>query len=458
MRPFNKLNCLLQPTKVEYSFSQLSSGYTGLLDATRTAGKVYGYAGGLSMLVLNINASSAYVSASSEAGTGSDLMTVSIDGGATQTLTLDNGHFTIFKDLVQQERTVCIMFGAAYYNIPFFYTSRPPVLTVQGFSPTVVVPSAWVQPGDGSSLSISSAFMVGMPNSTVGYIPNSTPGYSYMVSGSNVPSTRIKTSARNLWVTSTNNYVFVSVDGGQATRYYSPLWSGNVRVTQIKLDGNLHTYNVWQSRANGSNCIFSVGTDAPLNDIGIKRRLDQYGDSITDGAGSTSSGDVDTMQTAASLGMCGSAYGIAGETISQLLTRLPTLLAGKTVTSSDIAIIAEGRNNTGGSISAPILADYVSIINSLLSKGYGKVFCRGIIGSTVSGANTYWPAENASLLAAVTSVANANVIFIDTSGWPVTFGGTNGGIGIQLLDGTHPTDTGYITMAGYAITAYTPLI
>lgn len=457
-RRFTLRELMLSPTTVAFNWAQFAAGLTGSVDAARTAGRFYGQAGGLTMWVGFIRGTDASVRATSDNGLAPGLVTVSIDGAASTVCPLENGRYTLFSGLIQAERLVCIAFGAAFYNIPYFTAALDPVLLVTGQSPSVDTPTAWVQPGDGSALTAWSSFLTGMPNNTAGYVPHDTPGSVYMVSGSNVASVRLRTQARKMLVSTIDQYVYVSVDGATPTRYYAPLGTGQLRPVVIPLDGALHTYNVWPDRARGQNCTFAVGVDAPLVDIGSKRRLDQYGDSITDGAGSTSSGDVETMGVAATLGMVGSAYGISGETITQLLTRLPTLLAGKTVSSDDVAIIAEGRNNTGGAFSAQVIADYTSIITALLAKGYGKVLCRGVLGSVVNGVSVYWPAENASIQAIVAAFNDPRVVFVDISSWQVTFSGNNGGVGIPMLDGTHPPDAGYAVMAPLAVAAYAPLI
>lgn len=182
-------------------------------------------------------------------------------------------------------------------------------------------------------------------------------------------------------------------------------------------------------------------------DIGTKRRLDQFGDSITFGAGSTGSGDVDTLREASALGMTGGTYGISGSTVSALATNLPGFLSGRTIDSTnDVAIMAMGRNDAsaaGAAMTTQQVTDYTSCCNQLIAR-YGKVICRGMLPESTFN----WSGWASSINSIITSIGNANIKAAVTTGWT----------GIATADGTHPTDAGYITLAGYATTAYTPLI
>ena len=88
------------------------------------------------------------------------------------------------------------------------------------------------------------------------------------------------------------------------------------------------------------------------------------------------------------------------------------------------------------------------MIDSLLAKGYGKVFCRGILPPHDSNANAIAQAANVTLKSLVDARANPNVIWIDTSTWT----------GYTSTDGVHPDAAGYLTLATHAYAAYLPYI
>ncbi|MNC27678.1 hypothetical protein D3C75_758590 [compost metagenome] len=245
--------------------------------------------------------------------------------------------------------------------------------------------------------------------------------------------------------------VGVSKNGGFPTFYsVSDEATAPSRSLVIPCDGSTSVYNVWDSgngRAAGG--IFAVAGDSTFLDIGTRRRMDQYGDSITYGSGpNATSCDTETMHVAAKLGFVGSTTGISGQTITGAKAMLDSSLPGRTVSSSDIAILALGGNSAENGIDSTEQADYNILIDKLLTKGYGKVFCRGILPVVNSGANAIVVTANGVLKSLVDARANPNVIWIETVDWT----------GATSVDGVHPDASGYITLSTYAYNAYLPYI
>jgi lysophospholipase L1-like esterase len=304
---------------------------------------------------------------------------------------------------------------------------------------------AWFEPFANNSLMAWSAYPIVAPSGTgFALLPisvNSSPATT--ASGSSVPSLRFRTTATKLLIQSSNNFVYVSIDGAAPTKYDTS--NTTALATQVFTVSGLsgdHVYNVWASN-NVSSSRFSVASDASIIDLSSKRRLDQWGDSLTGGdqPGAGLSGDVETMSVASVLGMVGSTYGIGGETIAGLAGRMANNVTGKTASASDVCIIAIGRNDTVWDATA--ITNYTAIISAALAK-YGRVLCRGVLPE---GANLF-PTVNNGISALVTSIANANVVFVNTSSWS----------GIATADGVHPTAAGYVTVRGYAAAAYASLV
>ena len=263
-------------------------------------------------------------------------------------------------------------------------------------------------------------------------MPNATGGSTF---GSNCPSIRISTNSTELVILTHSAAVYVSVDGAAPTKYTQ---TAGIAVVITGLSGT-HTYNIWCSDVFRLYVGILSGSFSNVTD---KKRLDQFGDSITQGGsgGFSTQGDVETFAAASALGYVGGTYGVGGNTIAALNTRLDTVLAAKTVTGSDVAIIAVGRND-GATASGTRQSGYVSIINKLIAKGYGKILCRSVLRD---GDGDSYPLINADIAAAVTTVADAKAVYVDIEGWSP----------VATHDDVHPIEAGYITMRGYAIADY----
>ena len=237
--------------------------------------------------------------------------------------------------------------------------------------------------------------------------------------------------------------VWISIDGAEPT--ITATTNGVARIAGLS---GTHTYNVWAtSRDSGSagrTHIYGINANAAITPPTNPKRLDQFGDSISEGVLAAPQGYVETNEVAAYFGYLGCNYSVAGDTINGLLTKLTDGSYNTDISNiigvNDVAILAIGRNNVSSGIDATEQAEYEGIIDQLLTLGYSKILCRGILPES---GNSY-ATENAALESIVTGYGNSNVIWIDTSGWT----------SIDTQDGVHPSITGYSQMVDYAKVSY----
>ncbi len=428
------------PTTLQVTSAQYTIGLTGSTSTTKNAARVYGRAG-MSIWGGVITGTEAKITASSDAGALDELIAVAIDGGAFSNATHVSTLYTLFTGLPHASRFVEIRYGSAFGNGPYVLSSGN-VLQVTGQPPSISPVTDWAQLGADSATSFSNAPLVA---NVATYSPQLSAGKGTY--GSAISTIKIKGSFNNLYVALHGDLRKVGVSkNGAAPTFYSVAVETNkpIRVMKIPCDGSLSTYYVWDDgcgRSGGGH--FSVAGDATRQDVGVQRRLDQYGDSITYGTGpGATPADVETMPAAAAMGFVGSTYGIGGYTIAQCIGLLDTILPVKTVTANDVAILAIGRNNIP-TITAQDEIDYATCIDKLVAKGYGKIICRGIL-PLPNGTDSF-PAENAALQAVMVAKVNPNLIWVPTDTW----------IGWGSSDSVHPTDAGYITLKNFAIPAYT---
>jgi lysophospholipase L1-like esterase len=422
------------PVTVNLTYAQFDQGgVAGPTDTTRTAGRIFWAAGNTFWYGL-IKGTVATITAS-HTGTPNGAYEVSVDGGAFTALNQVSGSYTLFTGLSDINHVVIIRIGGAFGNNAFFLSTGT-VFSCTGVAAGIT--KRFVsQPYDiTGNASWSCAFT--QPAATYNNPPKRAAMFGVnTTAGSSIPVVRFSSALTQIWVYTNQLFVFVSVDNAAPTRYStgaSPTASAVFNVPAT-FDGTTHTYNVWSANVNGAAGVFYVYADSALLTLTNAGRIDQYGDSITRGAGSTSSGDVDTMQVGAMLGRVGSTYGIDGNTIATLQARMSAaLLVKDTDNTKDVAIIAIGRNDTLWDATA--ITNYTDIINQLLVK-YKTIICRGVLPE---GANI-WPTVNNGISALVTSIGNANVKWMPTSAWT----------GIATADGTHPTDAGYVQIRNYEL-------
>lgn len=420
------------PTTVNFTAEQFAPGFSGSTSATKNVARLYGRAS-LTLWSGWITGTEAKLQADSDWGANPGVVQVALDGGAFSDAANSVTTYTLFTGLSHATRFVEIRYGSDYGDAPFIPASGN-VLEVTGQPPAVI-------PAANRATAVSFA---AVPNTT-DYLP-AIQAQKSIVYGSNVGSARLRGAFNKLVVTVNGlRKIAVSKNGAAPVFYTAASESGNpIRAILVPCDGSLATYNVWDDgnfRTDGGH--FAAAGDAVLQSLDTVRRYDQYGDSITYGAGpGATSVDVEVMRVAAALGGLGSTNGVSGYTIGQCDAQLDTWLPLKTVTEDDVAILAVGANNLPG-IDAGELISYDSCIDKLLVKGYGKVLCRAILPSP-DGANT-WVVANAALQSVVTALSNPDVIWVDTNTW----------LGYDTTDNVHPTAAGYVTLAGYALPAYT---
>lgn len=429
------------PTTLALTYAQMDGGNVrGVTDTARTAGRVY-WAAGRSYWAGSIKGTSAAFTATA-ASSPSGLVEVSVDGGAYAAAAQVAGVYTLFSGLADTDHTVLVRFAAAY-GVNSYCLTTGNVLACTGIGPAIRQRYI-AQPYDlTGNVAWSCAFytpggVFGNPGKESAFFGVNT------TAGSAVPCVRFRCSATQLFVLTSQAYVFVSVDGAAPTRYATGYAASTPKLFTVPAtyDGTAHNYSVWAPNVMSTSGVFGVYADAPPVTLSTAGRLDQFGDSITRGAGSTSPGDVETMSVAANLGYVGSTYGVDGNTVAALQARMASaLLIKDTDVSKDVAIIAIGRNDAVWDAAA--ISNYTDIINQLLVK-YKTIICRGVLPE---GANL-WPTQNNGISALVTSLANARVKWLDTSAWS----------GIATADGVHPTDAGYVTIRGYAVAAYPALL
>jgi GDSL-like Lipase/Acylhydrolase family len=361
---------------------------------------------------------------------------VSVDGGALNIAPNVGSVYTLFTGLSDTWHRVTIQTGTAWGVNNLHLLPSGTALSVTGVDAAWVAPSYWLHPGDSGSLFHTTG---ALGANVTDYLPANVL-VPAVTNTSNVGTVRFRAAATKLFIYSNTNCLFYSRNGGAPVRV--PVTANTGTVIE-GFDGTEATYSVW---SNGGRFV-SVGTDAPLVDVGAKKRMDQFGDSITAadsvaGTADQNRGDSDVLGVAAALGFAGATYGISGQTIAALKTNIVTQLAALPAAGPlDVAVLAIGRNNLVGDMDATEQADYSAIIDSLLAKGYGRVLCRGVLPDS-----QVWTAFNATMSSVVAAKADARAVYINTNSWT----------GIANGDGTHPTIAGYATIRVYAIAAYAP--
>jgi lysophospholipase L1-like esterase len=316
------------------------------------------------------------------------------------------------------------------------------ILNITGSSPYIDLPSSYAVSANTNS--INTAIGAGVTNTA-----NHTPALSMYnaVSASNLPMLVLRGNFQRLNVSNVGatdlagTYgIWVSVDGAAPTKYNAIASVGNANAISITATAGTHTYYVWST---WSGAVFSAAGDSTATAMTGLPQLHQFGDSITSGI-TNDRGNIDTFRIGASIGYPALTLGVSGYTIEQLDTALSGWLTATPVTSSDVAVLAIGRNNVGGSFSAPVTTAYNSILNKLIAEGYGKILVRGILPT--GNLSSTFPLENASIQSCIATVNNPKLIFVDTSTCPA--------YATESGDNTHPTSAGYVTIADYLLPKY----
>ena len=433
------LSGVVLPSTVNYAYAAFAGGIMGPSSTTINAAKHYLVAK-YTQWVGYITGTEAKVTATSDWGMNAGLVEVSIDGGAFSSAALEGGRYTLFTGLAQATRLVQIRINESYSTVANFATSGT-VLTVTGAPPALELPAGWVQ---ATQVSPTNAITAAARNAApAGFTPDFIGGSG---TGSNVPMVVMKGAFGKLFIGGTFTYAFISKNGAAPTRV-GPFAGGgsNVKATVFTCDGSDSTYYVWgtNNTADGSGSFAVSGDAARSASLAVTRRAIQYGNSITYGQGASSPGDVDTMRVFAALGLCSATSGVSGDTIATLKARLAGEMARRTIGAGDIAVLSIGRNNADAAFDATETADFGDILTTLRAS-YSKVIVRGILPE----GGTTWTDPNGSMQSIVTARADANIVYVNPASWS----------GIVTSDGIHPTDAGYLTIAGYAQPAYAPLV
>lgn len=430
---------LPDPTTVNFTSAQYSPGLTGSVSTTKTAGRIY-MRGAVTLWSGFISGNEAKLTTPSDFGDNAGSVQVAIDGGVFTLAPNTGSVYTLFTGLAHATRFVEVRYDAQMGDAPYIAATGN-VLEVTGQPPTLATLANKVQNGADSATGFYSGAQVA--NSAT-YTPpmQAQKGQNY---GSNVGSIKIRGAFTKLAVTvNGSRKIAVSKNGAAPTFYDVADETDNpIRAMIVPCDGSTSTYYVWDDGNGRSlNGHFAVAGDSALLDVGTRRRLEQYGDSITFGSGpGATSRNTETMRVAAAMGFIGSTTGISGLTISGLKTLLDTVLPARTVAATDVAILAIGGNSAAEGIDSTEQADYASCIDKLLAKGYGKVLCRGIIPNVA--AQPLVDAANVTLKSVMDGKSDARLAWIDPTTWA-----------FSTQDGTHPDAAGYTTLAGYAVPAY----
>lgn len=428
------------PTAVNFTSAQVSPGFSGSISTTKNAARIYAR-GSLTLWCGWITGTEAKLTAPSDFGDNDGALEVAVDGGAFSAAARAGSVYTLFAGLSHATRFIEFRWVSLMGEAPYIASSGN-VLAVTGQPPALTTLSAKVQAGADSETGLYNGALVA---NLATYTPllQAEKGTNY---GSNIGSAKIRGAFTKMVVTvNGSRKIAVSKNGAAPTYYTAADESGDpVRAITVPCDGSTSTYNVWDDgNYHSAGGTFSIAVDSPLLDIGTRRRLHQFGDSITYGSGpGAASINTETMYVAAQLGFVGSTIGISGQTIAGCKTMLDNTLPLLTVGVDDVAILAIGGNSASDGIDATDQADYGLCIDKLLAKSYGKILCRGILPiASVQGAID---TANAAMKSVMDAKADPRLVWIN----PVTW------TGYDSQDNTHPTAAGYMTLSGYAAPAY----
>lgn len=442
--PRSSVVILPDPTSVNFTSTQFSPGFTGSTSTTKNVSRIYAR-GALTLWSGYITGTEAKLTTPSDFGDNAGSVQVAINSGAFTLAPNSASVYTLFTGLPHATRFVEVRYDPQMGEAPYITTSGT-VLTVTGQPPSLITLVNKVQNGADSSTGLYS----GAQSANLATYTPPLQAEKSTTYGSNIGSFKIRGAFTKLIVTVNGNRKIAVSKNGAAPTYYTIADEVDVpiRAMIIPCDGSTSTYNVWDDgnfHTVGGH--FAVAGDSTFLDIGVRRRLDQFGDSITYGAGpGATSVNTETMRVAAAMGFVGSTNGVNGQTITGLKAQLDSVLPLRTVSSSDVAILAIGGNSAGDGIDLTEQADYALCIDQLLAKGYGKVLCRGILPN--APAQNLVNAANVILKAVMDAKADARLIWVDPTTWT----------GYETLDNTHPTESGYTTIAGYALPAYVALL
>jgi len=441
-------------TGTDFTATQIESGLMGAFDYG-TAGKILFPPANASSVpgsvVLDFIGTGCSIAAFQNASQPTGMVEVSVDGGAFASAGAPVSGKYGPSGLSDALHSVIFRINSAY-GVSAHIAPTGNILSVTGATPTVILPRASQLETSGLSILKSAAAFGNAPSGLDVRIPGSiqTPGRVVNIASPtgqrNTSSCRIKTNATALWIYGEEGYCWIH-DGTTTTRYaLNGVGPGGLGARLTKLTGfsDLKEYSIWTG-GRGNQVIAPF--DGEFSTLGTVGRFDEYGDSICEfsaGNAALDRGYAAVFQTAVALGRIGGNFGVSGNTIANLRTRIDLILANKEITSQDVAFLTIGRNNIGGAFDATETTDYQYIVSALLAAGYGRIICRGLLPE---GANL-WPAESGSISSIVTGYADPKIVFCDASTYT----------GLGTHDGTHLTVAGANALTAYQVAALPALI
>lgn len=452
------------PTQTTLTFTdaQAAPGFFGFFDTTTDdPGNRVWISGQASDWTGVISGASASMAAST--GGGDTPFWVSVDNGAWVNQTLTAGVSPIFSGLPDAPHQVRIRVDGSFAGFAFTpltgaafsVTGANPSISFLGTTQSIITDPSF--PGEVMAPrlptpSFGSGFDVQPEFQEVGFF--------------DVGAVQIKfvATTSEIWLYTADTVVGLSIDGSTLTYIDLPAPIASVmrgwQLLASGLDASApHTYLI----ASGFNIpnvaagaiqgppTWGVKLNGTFGDAPTSERVIQYGDSITFGAGASSSTEVDIYKIAPFFGFVGLNEGISGRTTAELLTDLPGIRSSLNGLIEDVAIVSIGRNDTAGSA---FVTSYTGVVNALIAAGVPKILCRGInFGNAQDGTGAGLAAIDADIQSALAAIGSSKVSFVDVTTW----------VGIEGVDpndppgdGTHPTDNGYTTMVGFEQTAYAP--
>jgi len=373
--------------------------------------------------------------------TATDILSVSVDGGAWTPVSSVSNVCTLFSGLPMARHFVMVRWRPISDN-RYWPTNLTDAITTATPGAAIEPVREWLQQADGSGKIYATGCTAAIGGSYVPALGGAASGNSTF--GPNCTSVVFNTTATELVAAfapsgggGTN--ILVSVNGAAPTIYtVSDTADGNsLSGVLITLSAGNKVVRIWQG--NGSGLLMVGRINGSFSASSVSRAIHQIGGSTTQGQSASMPGMVDTFIVARGIDRIATQFGVSGNTNAQILARLTgSILPNLVVGSGDVMVVDAGRND-GSSWSGAALQAYKDIISACLTKGYRGVICRNFWNSGY---------DNASVAAAVASFANPRVVLCDASGWT----------GIATSDGTHPTDAGYVTISNYCLAAYPPLI
>lgn len=432
---------IIPPSTLNATFSSVQDAYFGFYTVN---GSTRRFAAIRSALSLRIKGTQADLYCTSGDSTPYRVLVDDQAHTAYSTPTLSGGKIPLFTGLADAEHIVHIFSDNSDtgQSIPTTGT----LLSVTGVQPYATKLGTSYMTTDVSFPGI----YTGTVNANATYspatatIPASSVGWGHRNTG----SIHFRAKFTEMYVFTYSKTVYVSINGGimqkvsmeesaSANRY----WKKIAGIT-----GSLSSYSsVMISGGGGTAGAYAVdqeilgvmltGDGAEMvAPTGTKRHCTMFGASQVEGAAADSA-CVDIHMAQPNLPVYALSAGSSGQTLAAAITTIPTW--APKVPYKDICLTSIGTNSPDD---ANFIPDYKSMVNALLTAGFQKIICRGILD-----VNSYQAAKNVKIAQAVSELNDSRVVYASIAGWVATTNGANGSI--EMPDGNHPTEAGYRTMA-----------